>query len=129
MGKAVPAAFLDRPEIEAEHLLFWDAFWEIGTDRQLGSSIGPLPYSSLRRYAADHGIAGDLLDLFRGVLRMVDGHFIKLNSPAPPGEEGLRDLIDPTDIKSIRALLRRNAPPPKPPPTPVEVKIENGEPD
>ncbi|WP_425374938.1 phage tail assembly chaperone [Methylobacterium segetis] len=53
----VPAALLARPDLP-EHLSFaWDAFWALSTDRALGFGVvGPIPWSSLDRYAARTGI-------------------------------------------------------------------------
>lgn len=58
--------------------LYYDAFLELSTDRAVGMGIGPIPWSSINRYAECHGLVGDddYGDL-RDMVRAMDGAFLK----------------------------------------------------
>lgn len=36
---------------------YWEAFWELSTDRQAGMSDGPIPWSSIKNYCVDSEFA------------------------------------------------------------------------
>ena len=42
-GREAPDEFYDRPEVEPHLTWLWNAFWELGTERQLGMAVGPIP--------------------------------------------------------------------------------------
>lgn len=50
------------------------AFWELGTDRQLGMATGPIPAASIDRHTA--GWPRDDAELFRRVIRALDGAYL-----------------------------------------------------
>lgn len=61
---------------------FYRAFLECGSDRTIGMSIGPIPFSSIDRYAARHGYTGDEFDLLSRVVRAADDEFLRIvNKP------------------------------------------------
>lgn len=59
------------------HLSFeWEAFQALATDRQIGMALGPVPWSSIDRYANRYGIAGDAFDRFCDLIRAMDLAFL-----------------------------------------------------
>jgi hypothetical protein len=54
----------------------WDAFWSLSTDRPVGMSQGPIPWSSIDRYAMRYAIEGDEFDRFHDLIRALDVAFL-----------------------------------------------------
>jgi hypothetical protein len=61
------------------HLLdMWEAFFALSNDRQVGMGLGPIPWSSLDRYAQRFGIDDpDEFDVFAFLIRTMDGAFLR----------------------------------------------------
>jgi hypothetical protein len=82
-----PLPFLENEPELAEHLQFeWRAFRDLSTDRQQGFGIGPIPWTSLDRYAVRHAIDDpDEFDRFRQLMQAMDSayceHVKSLNPP------------------------------------------------
>ena len=73
----------------ASHLLLeWEGFAQLSTDRPIGLTRGAIPWSSIDRYAARHGIDGDDFNRFCALIRAMDGayltHFKDKPSDAQP---------------------------------------------
>ncbi|MFZ1074804.1 MAG: hypothetical protein WAN50_00290 [Minisyncoccia bacterium] len=48
----VPECIVNTPKV-LDHLLFYyDAFWELDSERQIGMGVGPIPWSSIMLYAS-----------------------------------------------------------------------------
>lgn len=77
-GEEVPQAFFDRPEIEDDLRPYWAAFNDLGTERQIGMSLGPIPWSKVAEYADRYGMDETLLQT---VIRKVDSDYLKMLSP------------------------------------------------
>lgn len=73
-----PKALQDRPEV-FEHLSFvWSAWWELHTDRPMGMSVGPIPFTAISAFADRYGVAElDAFDTFRELIRAMDGEYLK----------------------------------------------------
>ena len=48
------------------------AFWLLSTERQIGFSVGPIPVSKIDEYGEKHGFDEMTLDIFRGIIRVMD---------------------------------------------------------
>ena len=58
------------------HLIFeWSAFWSLSSDRQAGFAIGPIPWSSIDRFADRYHISGDEFDRFCALVQAMDVAF------------------------------------------------------
>jgi hypothetical protein len=67
-------------------MFYWTAFWELSCDRQLGMAPGPIPFTSIDRYAGRYGIRQiDDFEGFRHVMRAMDGVYLE---KAPAGAVG-----------------------------------------
>ena len=51
MGRAKPKAMLDRPQPLAGTELYLQAFYHLDGERQIGMSIGRIPWSAVEHYA------------------------------------------------------------------------------
>lgn len=76
--KAVPLWFRQRPQPSHDLLFFWDAFWDLSTERQLGMSMGPIPRISIKRYADEAGFDDEQYDMFRRLMRTMDAIYMKM---------------------------------------------------
>jgi hypothetical protein len=74
----MPTALLGKPEIENHLVFFWNAFWALNGDRQIGSmgGIGSIPFVAIDRYADRYGINGrDEFDRFHALIQRLDKAF------------------------------------------------------
>lgn len=56
-----------------EHLAFeWSAFQSLSTDRQIGMGLGPIPWSSIDRFARRYGFHGDDFDRLCSLIQAMD---------------------------------------------------------
>ena len=63
-----------RPNLPAELVFAWQAFWHLYGDRQLGSgACGPILWTSIDRYAERAGVTDpDEFERFRRRLQVLD---------------------------------------------------------
>lgn len=66
------------PELHDVEWFYWQAFWELSTDRQAGMSTGPIPWSSIAGYAASHPWVD--LSSFVSIMRTMDGVYVAHDS-------------------------------------------------
>ncbi len=64
----------DAPVLNFRQQRLLLAFTELSTDRAVGMSEGPIPWSSVQRYADEYGFC---LEDLSDVVRMVDGAYLK----------------------------------------------------
>ena len=77
MGMPLPDSIANKPQLSAGLELYWKAFCELSSDREIGMAEGPIPWSSMDRWAIRHGIYGDDFDRFVGVIRGLDEVYLK----------------------------------------------------
>lgn len=83
---------------------YWDAFWELSADREVGFNVGRIPFVAIDRYAERYRILDlDEFDRFRFIIRSMDAEFRTISSGATP--QG----VTPTDTDGVRGLLQRLA--------------------
>ncbi|HEX2554252.1 MAG TPA: hypothetical protein VHL98_11150 [Microvirga sp.] len=74
-----PRALLEQPEIWPHLAWVWDAFNDLSSDRPFGAmgGAGRIPWSSIDRYAARHGIDDpDAFDRFKRLLGAMDRAYL-----------------------------------------------------
>jgi hypothetical protein len=70
-----------RPELSG-HLGFeWRAFRSLSSDRPVGLAMGPIPWSSIDRFADRYAIAGDEFDRFADLIQDLDEAFREYHKP------------------------------------------------
>jgi len=106
-GREAPKAFYDRPEIEPHLTWLWNAFWELGTERQLGMAIGPIPGSKIREYLRDEmELTGADYDRAKAIIRKADDAYCGMLN-ARKGEEPVRsDAAKVTDAEGVKRVMR-----------------------
>lgn len=88
------------------HVLFyWNAFWELCSDRPPGmASTSRIPFTAIDRFARRYGIHDlDAFDRFRSIIREMDEAYCA----GPSGASG-NAVTDPNG-RGIAGLLRRMA--------------------
>ncbi len=78
----IPEPLDSMPELEPGLVFYWYAFWELSTDRQIGMSEGPIPWSSMHRWCQYHEILGDEFDRFVIMIKHMDAAYLKHRSKA-----------------------------------------------
>jgi len=106
-GRDAPPEFYDRPEIEPHLNWLWNAFWELGTERQLGMTIGPIPGSKIREYLRDDlDLHGAEYDRARAIIRKADDAYVgMLNRRKDDGPE-MADTAKTTDSEGVKRVVR-----------------------
>jgi hypothetical protein len=105
-GKPVPAEYAWRPRLHPALQIYWDAFWELSADRQVGMAIGRIPYTAIDRYAVRYGIEDvDEFDTFREIMRSMDAEFRNQMQPDADKNKGVE--VSATDIDGVRSVLGR----------------------
>lgn len=77
MGMPLPDKIANKPELTSGLELYWKAFVELSSDRQISMAEGPIPWSSMNMWAHRHGIFGDDFDRFVAVLRSLDEAYLQ----------------------------------------------------
>jgi hypothetical protein len=75
---------LEPPELLLGIGVWFDAFFDLSTDRQLGMVAGPIPDASIRRYTA--GWPDDDVEAFRTCMRRMDAEFLAKRDDEPQPE-------------------------------------------
>lgn len=76
-GRAPPDKILNRPELIEGLALFYVAFADLTTDRSVGMAEGPIPWSSIVRYAGIYGFDDDLREDLLYLVRAMDRAYLK----------------------------------------------------
>jgi hypothetical protein len=106
-GRDAPGGFYDRPEVEPHLTWLWNAFWELGTERQLGMSIGPIPGSKIREYLRDEmELHGAEYDRARAILRKADDAYVGMLNRRKDDEPKLADQAKATDGEGVKRVMR-----------------------
>jgi hypothetical protein len=51
MGRIVPQAIANKPTLQAGNDLYLQAFYDLDSERQIGMSVGRIPWSAIEHYA------------------------------------------------------------------------------
>jgi len=106
-GREAPDEFYERPEIASHLTLIWNAFWELGTERQLGMSIGPIPGSKIREYLRDElELHGAEYDRARAIIRKADDAYLGMLNARKGDEPKLADQAKATDAEGVKRVMR-----------------------
>lgn len=103
-GKEPSPQFYEQPELSAVESFYWDAFFHLSTERAIGMGLGPIPYSSVRNYAAELGIIGrDEFDYFLGIITALDHEYLALSNTSEKKDE----MVPITDIEEQHRMFAR----------------------
>ena len=69
--KDIPPWIKDAPELDIGLDYYYEIFWDLSTERQIGMGLGPIPHSAIEAYAVNHNFnAEEAHDLFYLIKRM-----------------------------------------------------------
>lgn len=71
----IPESIQNAPVLLPGLEFYYAAFWNLTTDRPIGMAEGPIPWSSMQRYCAQHGVTGFDFDRFIVLMRMMDNAY------------------------------------------------------
>lgn len=109
-GRETSPMFFEQPDIDGELGDLWSAFSELGTERQFGMGIGPIPRSAIIAYGQDDlGLSGDSLDRFVAIIRAADSDYLSFVNGSKPDDPKMRTLVPMNDAKGISKLMDRLA--------------------
>lgn len=75
------ARIAEAPAIETDQqALYWEAFQELGTERQIGMSIGPIPLSKVWDWAFHINLTHSEARALVHVIRALDGEYLSIIS-------------------------------------------------
>ena len=106
-GREAPEGFYNRPEIEPHLMWLWNAFWELGTERQLGMSVGPIPGSKIREYLCDElDLDGTEYERARAIIRKADDAYSAMLNRSKDEPDNMTDVVKPTDVEGVKRIVR-----------------------
>ena len=106
-GREAPDEFYERPEVASHLTLIWSAFLELGTERQLGMSVGPIPGSKIREYLRDElELHGAEYDRAGAIIRKVDEAWLGMLNARKGDEPKLADQAKATDVEGVKRVMR-----------------------
>jgi hypothetical protein len=86
--------------------LFWSAFWELSTERQIGMGMGPIPWSKIRSYFAEDGFCGGDLEWATALIRKMDNAYTGMLSGSKNDEPEMADSAKATDTEGVKRVMR-----------------------
>ena len=70
-------------------------------------SVGPIPRSAIRAYAAEYGIEGDRFDYFNRIIRSTDNEYLSLITPKDRDNKPIADSVSVDDTEGMKRLFKR----------------------
>lgn len=81
--KSIPQAFFVPAKPAPEYLFWWDAFWELSSERAMNMGVGPIPWRALREFGTDRGLGQEQFDMLRRIVRSLDRVFMRYANSSP----------------------------------------------
>lgn len=94
-GQDVPDELFPPVDPIAGYETWLEEFWELGTERQLGQTVGPIPASAIRERCQE--LPEQQQALFYRVMRALDRTYLHGNKPTKAfSKEMLQDAVGTT---------------------------------
>lgn len=104
-GKEPPQQLYEQPELTDVESYYLDAFYILSSERSIGMSLGPIPYSAIRSYADEQGIVSrDEFDYFSGILRALDAEYLSLVNSV---DKNKADMIPISEVDEQHRMFAR----------------------
>lgn len=84
----LPDKIANKPEIKTGLELYWKAFQDLSSDRDVGMGVGPIPWSAMSTWGARNHIRGDDFERLVLVLRGLDSIYMDKQSKKSKGKKG-----------------------------------------
>lgn len=85
--KAVPNWFHNRPVPAVDNLFWWNAFWELSSERLPGMGNSPIPGKAIRDFIRDNDLDTDFGEMLHRIIRAMDSVFLRLAGKKPIVDE------------------------------------------
>lgn len=72
----LPDKIKNKPEVSVGLELYWRAFSDLNSDRHVGMSEGPIPWSAIHRWGVRHNIWGDDFERLSAIIQGMDSVFL-----------------------------------------------------
>jgi hypothetical protein len=82
LNMPLPETILNKPELSIGLDVYRKAFWDCSTDRNYGMAEGPIPWSSVSKWAERYGYVGEEFDRLWYLIRAMDSVFIEHRNKA-----------------------------------------------
>lgn len=76
LGMPLPEKIKNKPKLRIGLNLYWRAFLDCSSDREMGMAEGPLPWTSMNEWAIRYDIVGDEFDRLVLLLRAMDSVYL-----------------------------------------------------
>lgn len=73
----LPQSIRDKPKILVGLELYWKAFSDLSSDREIGMGIGPVPWRAIHEWGLRHNIVGDDFERLVLMVRGLDAVYIE----------------------------------------------------
>jgi hypothetical protein len=84
----LPERIANKPEIKPGLELYWKAFQDLSSDRDVGMGVGPIPWTAMHNWAARNHIRGDDFERLVMVLRGLDAVYMDKQGKKARGKMG-----------------------------------------
>lgn len=112
IGRDVPAQYYEQPDLSEGDLgTHWQAFSDLGTERQFGMGIGPIPRSKVIEYGEQELLLrDDALDDFVSIIRRADGEYLGIVNPVgATDKDKIHSMVSMNDPVGIGEMMNRLA--------------------
>lgn len=76
-GQRLPDKILNKPHLLIGLDFYWRAFWECASDRIIGMAEGPIPWSSIDRWALRYEVEGEDFERLVFLIKAMDEVYIE----------------------------------------------------
>jgi hypothetical protein len=66
------------PKVEDDYRIYWNGFHELTSCRQLGMTVGPIPFTAIAEYTQFYPFMEAEAHFFVDVIRRIDNAYLKL---------------------------------------------------
>ena len=84
----LPDKIKNKPEVKFGLELYWKAFQDLSSDRDVGMGVGPIPWSAMSTWGARNHIWGDDFERLVMVLRGMDSIYMDKQGKKSKGKMG-----------------------------------------
>lgn len=86
----LPERIANAPRLQIGLELYYDAFWELGSCRAFGWSMGPIPWVAINDYAETFDFDGEQREALFHYVRVMDQAYLNFHAPKDTGNKGHR---------------------------------------
>lgn len=83
-GRQIPEWFENEPVVDIGDDFYMKSFYDLGTERSIGMSLGPIPWSKIVAYASHYGLEPDVTEAFVDIIREMDVVYLDYNANNKP---------------------------------------------